>query len=92
METLAYGVGVVAAMIALWIALTGYGTPRDRMVRFAIPSPLFVGAPICGVVLRYNQDMNVVVSIANLAVVTAAVALCSLVVLVVAATRTGQPH
>lgn len=49
METLAYGVGVVAAMIALWLALTGYGTPRDRMVRFAIPSPLFVGAPICGV-------------------------------------------
>lgn len=82
MELLAYGVAAIALALAAFIAFTGQGAAKDRAIRFAIPSPLYVGAPVCGLALRFCSDLDVVVGLANLAIVLAVGALIALMVLV----------
>ncbi len=82
MELIGYVTGITALAVALLLAFTGSEPRRDRAIRFAIPSPLYLGAPICGLVLRLNSDMNVVVGLANMAVLLAVLALVGLLVMV----------
>ncbi len=82
MELTAYLTGGTAFAVALLLAFTGYGSRHERAIRFAIPAPLYVGAPICGLVIHYNQDMKVVLGLANMAILLAVLALVTLVVMV----------
>ncbi|NMG29583.1 hypothetical protein [Aromatoleum evansii] len=82
MELIAYISGGIAFGIALLLTFTGYGSHQDRAVRFAIPAPLYVGAPACGLVIRHNQEMEIVVGLANGAVLLAVLALVALIVMV----------
>lgn len=91
MELMAYITGGIALAVALWLAFSGYGSRRDRAIRFAIPSPLYVAAPFCGLVIRHNQEMAVVLGLAKMATVLAVLALLALFVLVWASTRTWRP-
>lgn len=82
MELLAYGVAAVALSLAALVAFTGEGSVKERAIRCAIPAPLYVGAPVCGLALRFGSDLDLVVGLANIAIVLAVGALIALMVLV----------
>lgn len=82
MELIAYLTGGTASAVALLLAFTGYGSRHERAIRFAIPAPLYVGAPVCGLVIHYNQNMKVVLGFANMVVLLAVLALVALLVMV----------
>ena len=84
MERIAYLTGGTALAISLVLAFTGCGPRQDRAIRFAIPAPLYVGAPVCGLILRHNQDTQLVLGLANMAVLLAVMALVALIGMVVA--------
>lgn len=86
MQTLAFTTGAIAIAIALFIGLTGGGNRRERIERFLIPSPLYLGAPICGLVLS-GQPVPIAVAVTNAAIFLAALALVPLLVMVVALAR-----
>lgn len=81
MELVAYSTGGVALIIAAAVALTGEGTRRDRMARFAIPGPLYVGAPVCGLLLG-ESNARVVVDLANAAIAFSVLGLAALIAMV----------
>ena len=83
MQALAFTTGAMALAVALFIGLAGAGNRRERIERFLIPSPLYLGAPICGLVLSVHPVPNVV-ALANAAIFLAALALVPLLVMVVA--------
>ena len=80
-QILAFSTGATALSVALFIALTGAGARRDRIGRFLIPSPLFVGAPLCGVILSFPQP-DAVVALASIATVLATIAMVPLLVMI----------
>ena len=83
MQALASGTALVAFAVALFLAITGAGTRRERIERFLLPSPLYVGSPLCGLILS-GDHAPIVLSLANGTVLLAAIALVPLVVMVVA--------
>lgn len=83
MQVLAFSIGAAAFAGALRIALVVAGSRRDRIGRFLIPSPLFVGSPMCGVVLSLPQQ-SAILALASLATVLAAVAMVPLLIMVCA--------